>query len=556
MNVKIVSENIIIHNMIPAKGISEKLRKLAEITPFFKSGKLKNYLSDLFGQAELDELELGYSAVISTDVGTGKSTAVLKTAAAIHYGTNIYIIMSRRYCLIQQKREYLRFIGKSISDWSDDAVVGYDTGNVKFMTYQKLAKKGGFYKFPKESVIVLDEIHYLFSDAVFSSDPMIIKSILHLNKSSTKRIYISATMDEVLDEIILLESKYAEPMSIESIFRNDERYKINNTFIDQIYIMESSWEHICFKFYNYSDIDKLAEYLNENSYCGKKSLIFIRNKNRGEKLKEKLTDCEMVFSTDDEMPILSEISDNAEYSCGSLISTKVLENGVSITDTKVDTIVIDEIDPIAFKQFLGRVRNNRANPRKLTVIIPDYNFSELMQLHRQYYEKIKVIQEVINNPEYCMANYHMFAPYVYYDLTSKSPVPNYLALKKFTNLYNYTNNLIEEEKVNPHAHIRSIQRLLYLPEVIGDKQFLNYDDMAAFKAGVTAAYEEFIKSPMLKYDRDRLAQLLIRVVSSTNIYPKKITGSQLQLDKINDILACAGIKSEIRSLGESFGLVE
>lgn len=353
----------------------------------------------------------------------------------MHDGTDIYILTNRKYCFTQQKREYLKLMGKSVSDWSDDAVIGYDTGSIKFMTYQKLAKKGSCYKFPKGSIIILDEIHYLLNDSVFSSEPMIIRSILHLNQLSTKRIYISATMDEVLDEIITLESRYNEPMPIESIFRNDKRYQINNTLIDQVYMMESSWEHICFQFYNYSDIDKLAEYLNENSQRGKKSLVFIRNKSRGEKLKEKLTDCEMVFSTDDEMPILSEISDNAAYSCGSLISTKVLENGVSIIDSKVDTIVIDEIDPATFKQFLGRVRNNRINPRKLTVIIPDYNLSELTQLHRQYYEKIKIIQTVINAPEYCMANSQTFAPYVYYDLISKSPVPNYLALKKLTNLH-------------------------------------------------------------------------------------------------------------------------
>lgn len=353
----------------------------------------------------------------------------------------------------------------------------------------------------------------------------------------------------------MLESKYIEPTPMEQIFRNDEMYQINSTCIDQVYIMASNWEHISLKFYNYSNANELAEHLNEITTNGKKSIVFIRSKIRGEKLKEKLADSAMVFSTDDEMPILTEISDNAQYSCGSLISTKVLENGVSITDPQVDTIVIDEPDPIAFKQFLGRVRNSRISPRKITVIIPDYNISELIQLRRYYYEQIKFIQQVIDNPEYCMANSQIFAPYVYYDLTRQSPVPNYLALKKFRNLYNFMNSLIDEEKNCPHAYIRSVQRLLCLPEVTEDKQFLNYDDMSAFKESVAAAYKRFISSPMLKCNRDELAKELIKAVTNTNIYPKKITGSQLQLDKINDILACAGINSKIESLGESFGLV-
>lgn len=555
MNFKIKLTDGVVHDIPNTKGISRKLLQLAELTPDFQIGNATHYLSDLFGQAELNHLKLGYSAIISTEVGTGKSTAILKIAAAMPGHENIYILSNRKYCLIQLKREYLKMIGMSTSNWNDDAVLGYDTENVTFMTCQKLARKGPCYKFPSESMIVLDEIHYLLNDAVFSSDPMIIQKILHWNKASTKRIYISATMDEVLDEIIQIESKYEDSTNIHDIFRNNEIYKINKTLIDQIYLMESNWEHLCLKFYHYSDIDELATYLNENRTAGKKSLIFIRNKNRGEKLKEKLDDCEMVFSTDDEMPILSKISDRAEYSCGNLISTKVLENGISITDDKVDTIVIDELDPTVFKQFLGRVRNSRTKPRKLTLILPDYSLSELIQMQRQYYERIKEIQTVIKEPEYCMANIQTFFPYVYYDLVHNSPAPNYLALKKFKNLKNYVDARIEEEKINPHAHIHSIQRLLFLPEQIDDKQFLNYDDIATFKKGVTDAYESFENSPKQKADRDALAQALIKVVSNTNQYPKKITGSQLQLEKINDILSYAGIKNTIVFLGEQFGIV-
>ncbi len=77
-----------------------------------------------------------------------------------------------------------------------------------------------------------------------------------------------------------------------------------------------------------------------------------------------------------------------------------------------------------------------------------------------------------------------------------------------------------------------------------------------YKTGIQTAYDEFVSSPKLKTDRDKLAQDLIKVVSKTNIYPKKVTGNQIQVDKINDILACAGISAKIQSLGETFGLIE
>ncbi len=553
--IKIVSEGIVEHDIPDNIKLSGKLKKFAELVKDCKVGEPKSYLSDYFGQEELDNLETGHSAVIASDVGTGKSTAIINTAFSMH-GENIYIIANRRYCIIQLKREYLKLIGIAVSDWCDDAVIGYDTGNIRFMTYQKLAQKGSFYKLPENSIVVLDEIHYLLNDAVFSYEPEIIKNIIHANKNRTKRVYISATIDEVLDEIIMLESKCDEPAQIDEIFLNNDRYKINDTLIDQIYLIPNSYEHISLKFYNYSDIDMLADYLNANSENGRKSLIFVRNKNRGEALKEKLTDSEMVFATENGMPILSEISGNAEYSCSSLLATKILENGVSIVDSKVSTIVIDEVDSVTFRQFLGRVRNSRVNPRPLTVIIPDYTLSERIQYSRQCYQKINTINYVIKNTDYCMSSFQEYSPYVYYDRDDKAPKVNYLALQKLTNLNNYVKEFIDEEKTSPHAYIRSIQRLLFLPETIEDKQFLNYDDMYAFKTGIQTAYDEFVSSPKLKTNRDKLAQDLIKVVSKTNIYPKKITGNQIQVEKINDILAGAGISAKIQSLGETFGLIE
>lgn len=551
----IVSEGIVEHDIPDNIKLSRKLKNFAELVKDCKVGEPESYLFDYFGQKELENLETGHSAVIASDVGTGKLTAIINTAYAMQ-GENIYILANRCCCIIQLKRKYMELKGKAVSNWCDDSVMECDTGNIKFMTYQKLAQKGSFYKLPENSIVVLDEIHYLLNDAVFSYEPEIIKNIIRANKNRTKRVYISATIDEVLDEIIMLESKRGEPAQIDEIFLNNDKYKINNTLIDQIYLIPNRYEHINLKFYNYSDIDMLADYLNANSKNGEKSLVFVRNKNRGEALKEKLTDSEIVFATENGMPILSEISRNAEYSCSNLLATKVLENGVSIVDNKVSTIVIDEIDPVTFRQFLGRVRNSRVNPRPLTVIIPDYTLSELIQYGRQCYQKINTINYVIKNTDYCMSSFQEYSPYVYYDRDDKAPKVNYLALQKLTNLNNHVKELIDEEKTSPHAYIRSIQRLLFLSETIEDKQFLNYDDMYAFKTGIQTAYDEFVSSPKLKTDRDKLAQDLIKVVSKTNIYPKKVTGNQIQVDKINDILACAGISAKIQSLGESFGLIE
>lgn len=542
MNVKITRPEII--NEIPLN--LKEFPNLSEFSKYieYTIGNASTYFSEIFDSQTIKKLKNGQSILITAPVGCGKTTTLIQIATSIP--NDVVFITNRKGCYLQLKRDILKAQGVNVKDWSEEAIKIANTNNIKVTTYQSLAHKDSLPRFCEGTLLILDECHYLLNDATFSFEPMRIKEMLFANRDKTKRIYMSATIDEVAPEIYHIERKDDNRLPYQG-------YDAPVSRIQCIYHMESDWNHLNFKFYEYSNLDKLAEYLNNASNDGIKSAIFVRNKEHGNVLKEKLKDSQFVFSSDEEKETLSNIAFNERFECNSLVATKVIENGVSINDDNIGIVVIEEIDHVSFMQFLGRIRTKRNNPRSITVLIPDYTPSELKQVLKQYNERLDRIKYVIDFPEKCMRNYEHYTPYIYY--SEDGSKANTLAFTKFMNLKKHIENLIEEEEQELyHAHIHSVLKMLNLPEEISDNQFLNYDDFAIFKTGVTSAYEEFISSPKLKEDRDLLAQKLISVVLSTNSYKKKITGNQLQLDKINDILHCAGIKESLYSLGEAFGV--
>lgn len=519
---------------------------MAELSKWteFTVGSEDEYFSEYFGSEELERLEIGRSIIVSAPVGSGKTQALIK--ASIRYSKDVIILTNRSSSCLQIKRDVLKEQGTDVRDWPDTAIDIGKTNHISVMTYQALSQYENYPKFRKETLLIMDEVQYLLNDATFSNIPMQIQNIIRCNLDNTKRIYISATMEEVAPVIYELERLDDERL-IPSC-----RPLLLHSRIHHLYLMAGSWNHLSFRFYEYADLEKLADTLNQSASENIKSAVFLRSKVRGSLLKEKLNDSQFVYSSEEEQEELNAIVLNERFDSNCLISTKVMENGVSIHDDNIGIIVIEEIDPVSFVQFLGRVRVKRRNPRHLVVMIPDYTASELRMVSRQCYETLKVIHHVMESPEVCMKHYERYAPFVYY--SNYGPRANTLAHKKISLLKNHIDTLIEDNE--PHSHIRFILRLLGLPETIEDCQFLNYDDISVFKDGVQAAYQKFAASPMLKENRDTLAKELIQVVKKTKCYKKKITGSQLQLDTINDILAHAGIISGIHSLGEAYALTD
>lgn len=341
---------------------------------------------------------------------------------------------------------------------------------------------------------------------------------------------MSATVDEAFPEII----------------------KIDNNF-KRLYTLPDNFSHINFKYYQYTDINNLANELNS---LPDKTLICIRNKARGSQLAELLNDNCFIYSCDD-----SEIKKNIHnlvetesFSSHTLTATKIIDNGISITDKDIQNIVIEEADPVSWMQFLGRIRTNRSNPRPLTVYIPDYTVNELAVLKHNYSEQLFLLEKFCNRPaEY----YHYitspeFKEHIIYADSRAEFRINYLAIHKYKNLISHINAMIKRSETNKHEYIRFCHQLIGKEVSCNAEDFIGYNEKIGFNNKISDIYQNFKDSNKQKTDKDTMIQEIIEVVKNSSVCKQKITGKNIQLDTINKILAEAEINEKIESLGECF----
>ena len=144
-------------------------------------------------------------------------------------------------------------------------------------------------------------------------------------------------------------------------FINNGLYSGSTNFFanDQIYLNQSD--------YSYLDIWYFADYceLNNEVLDSKdKWVFFVDNIKEGGKLETSFQNKNVVFLTAESrakegskaQKAFEEIEEMQSFSCDVLITTRVLDCGVSLTDTKIKNIVIDEKDITEFIQMIGRRR--------------------------------------------------------------------------------------------------------------------------------------------------------------------------------------------------------
>lgn len=151
--------------------------------------------------------------------------------------------------------------------------------------------------------------------------------------------------------------------------------------------------------YYYNEINELIELIKLNP--NDKWLIFSMNKDEGKELAETINkriekdtaiflDSKLVHSKDKNVlkndkllkrkNIYNEIRDNNKFSCRVLISTTVLDNGVSIHDSDLKHIVLPSHNKTEFLQMIGRKR--LADNETVKLYIKNHTYKEI--INEQY----------------------------------------------------------------------------------------------------------------------------------------------------------------------------
>lgn len=528
--------------------IKPEYRMICFTADNYRVGEKNEYLSSIVSSNDIAKLNSGESALFLAPTGTGKTRVVQSIIKSFSNKYKVFFLTNRIACVIQFLKDLLESEG--IKDIPPEIIERVKvTENLEVMTYQEFALKTGKYK-GREMLIILDEVHSLAEDSVFSDYGQKIVSFLRCNLDNTIRFYMTATADEILETIKDIEKLKGCDILPETI--NEETpvrviYDIDHhkfSRIKQVYLMYTDWNYIDFKFYNPNDTQKLIDFIKTANDDGIKGLIYCNDIQKGMKLKEMLGDTQQVYSDEDKKAELAKIAIQEHFDSSNLITTKVAENGLSLHDQNLGFIVAETWDLTVLQQIIGRARVDRKHPRKITVLVPDYSASDIGNFIGKVYPQLSKALAVAENPDSALEHFLENTPYVYYSAFSKKAELNEMAIITLKRQYKFLTELRAEENKEQNAYARKVLELYGFEPVVTDEMFLNYDNIRCCKECIHNAWSEYMKSDCGEEAVKILKADLKSACNETGAYSKTLD-SNIQVSTVNEILRFAGVEYQL-----------
>mgnify|MGYP005912129819 CR=1 FL=1 len=510
------------------------------------SSKLKNiayifndhiqYVSDAIGTDWLYKWTPNVPVIISAQTGHGKNffiqntivPKILKHNRQNNDNQQILILSNRIALNHQNKIELAKIIDKysnynysyenKLNKLTDEQLNDFfDFGSIKISSYQQLLSNNllnNDYAF-----VIIDECHFFTQDSLFNADTSkILDDIINKCKNSI-RIYMSATLDDILPVILKKDTpKYFRysPYEIKSEFTYNSYYqkilstnfipketlpffyKVNKqsiqfkqdleftyaVFYDNqneevypyssqnaiIYYLESNYDYIKINQLPY-DRNALIEKISTNHSQKSKWIIFVKTKKEGISLKENLSkkDISVEFISSESKNLSNtayqQIIKKCKFDVEVLISTAVIDNGVNIKDKDIKNIAISVFDYTSFIQMLGRIRPDKG--QKINLYLFDF--------------PIKKIEQDINK------NYNDLIEYLYFDTLSSN--------KQFE----YYQNRLLFGAGKGGFNCNSITREPYHSEAVIDKLLNTIYNLTPFIKNLDSNFKLEVSNPRQKY---------------------------------------------------------
>lgn len=323
---------------------------------------------------------VGDCIFLEAPTGAGKTTFIIKGLLSYAKRLNAEILyLSNRFLLKEQiKQEIAEKQGLPTDLTWLESVEELD--GITVISYQKLQllcqQEGFVWEINRRyRYVVCDEIHYLLEDSAFN--PEIIRLVRFLKEVQSCLICISATLGELKEKIIW--EKYGVNVRYLGWFIINDYFsylmvpkRYTTTLMGNyttIYSYTIPAHPVVEKVIYYAEQEQIIDAIGR-SKLGEKWLIFQSNKSKVKELTKKLGDSAALITAEDrENDTIAEIIHKGKFSCKVLVSTKLLDNGVSLKDSQLKNIIIDTISRTEFIQMLGRKRCLNAND-VVTLYIP------------------------------------------------------------------------------------------------------------------------------------------------------------------------------------------
>lgn len=228
-----------------------------------------------------------------------------------------------------------------------------------------------------------------------------------------------------------------------------------------------------------------------DSNKAKKWLIFVNTKKEGANLKKELQEAFQTNETDkrtvsfissdykknQEMnEIVTEIVQKKSYSVSILIATKVIDNGITLTDTNIENIVVSAYNEYEFIQMLGRRRVSK--DEKINLYVPDLKISRLKKWKDELFRKFTIAEPLIKGKDeninsiilHEQLRWDIVNIFTYEDNNNKkfSQLTYYLFSKEYREL----DEMIQAMDEDPHAFRKAVCKWLK-KDFVPDSQILH-----------------------------------------------------------------------------------
>ncbi|WP_287715045.1 DEAD/DEAH box helicase [Blautia sp.] len=320
----------------------------------------------------------GQLILITAPTGSGKSHFIFHELLlwAINNNKKILYLVNRKILQMQLNKqldnEVRNYIWKVLGN-TEITVKEY----IKVVTYQSIEMrvlKGGLNDVAVDlsgyNTIVFDECHYFYTDSGFNTNTEICFNLLQIGFMDKVQIFMSATMGHVKDLIIK-----RNQIDLESYMQGEDEFskmkaitlsQRNKRIIE--YTIPTDYSYIKIKSFN--KVEELISII-EKKKTGK-WLVFIDSIDQGNALKKELVsegvqEEEIVFidaNYKDDFEANTSVDaliKNNYTEKKIVISTAVMDNGISIQDQELRNLVILCDTEEAFIQMLGRKRKDGKN---------------------------------------------------------------------------------------------------------------------------------------------------------------------------------------------------
>lgn len=328
----------------------------------------KAFMSEEIGD-EYRKWKPGDVILIQAPTGVGKSHFIFYELLkyAISQKRSILYLVNRKVLKAQLEKELrteasmwiYRETGEAIDlgDYLHISTYHYYEQRLKLNDVRNCIVEMGRYTY-----VVYDECHYFYTDSNFNTYTQLSYEFLRRESENKIQVFMSATMDSVKNSI-----KKWGPMRLSSDDSKRFNFTIDNVIFPRKteFILDKKCDYVIPRYFR-----NLVELIEIIKNTEEKWLIFTDSKNKGKELVNRLkreveSDKEQIIFIDAEYDkneetktTVHEISEKKLASKRILITTAVMDNGISFHDKRLRNLVILADTKDEFLQMLGRKRED------------------------------------------------------------------------------------------------------------------------------------------------------------------------------------------------------